>query len=88
MSRSRGLNKLLERLSEKPKFKASTRKLGLYEQGWKYCSRCMLFFQTNSTRCPYCGTILRWKPRKGKLKDRLREKLAIDPEKYGVREHG
>jgi hypothetical protein len=37
-----------------------------YLDGYRYCSRCAIFFLTNSVRCPYCGGPLRMRPRKGR----------------------
>jgi len=37
-----------------------------YLDGYRYCSRCAVFFLTNNIRCPYCGGPLRVRPRKGR----------------------
>ena len=66
------------------KVTTSPRKAGLYRRGWKYCSRCMLFFKTDSFKCPYCGGLMRSGPRKKSLKD-IGDDKYIDPEKYGVK---
>jgi len=66
------------------KVKTSPRKAGLYREGWKYCSRCMLFFKTDNIRCPYCGNLLRSGARRKTLKD-IGDDKFIDPEKYGVK---
>lgn len=37
-----------------------------YANGYKYCSRCRIYYLTDSVRCPYCGILLRNSPRKKK----------------------
>jgi len=37
-----------------------------YANGYKYCSRCRVYYLTDSVRCPYCGILLRNSPRKKK----------------------
>jgi len=37
-----------------------------YANGYKYCSRCRIYYLTDSVRCPYCGILLRNAPRKKK----------------------
>ncbi|MEM3951873.1 MAG: hypothetical protein QXP74_00465 [Nitrososphaerota archaeon] len=37
-----------------------------YANGYKYCSRCRVYYLTESVRCPYCGILLRNSPRKKK----------------------
>ena len=37
-----------------------------YANGYKYCSRCRVYYLTDSVRCPYCGILLRNSPRKRK----------------------
>lgn len=39
-----------------------------YEDGFRYCSRCELWFMTNELRCPKCGRRLRCSPKKKKKK--------------------
>lgn len=39
---------------------------GCYAQGYRFCSRCRIYFKTTAIRCPDCGTLLRKKPRKKK----------------------
>ena len=34
-----------------------------YDDGYKYCSRCRLYYLTDGVRCPCCGTLLRSSPR-------------------------
>ena len=34
-----------------------------YDDGYKYCSRCGLYYLTDGVRCPCCGTLLRSSPR-------------------------
>jgi len=35
-----------------------------YDDGYKYCSRCGLYYLTDGVRCPCCGTLLRSSPRR------------------------
>jgi len=37
-----------------------------YGKGYKYCTRCRVFYKVESARCPICGVLLRSNPRKGK----------------------
>ena len=37
-----------------------------YANVYKYCSRCRVYYLTDSVRCPYCGILLRNSPRKKK----------------------
>jgi len=37
-----------------------------YKLGYKYCSRCQLYYYTDLKRCPNCGCPFRQKPRKRK----------------------
>ena len=37
-----------------------------YANGYKYCSRCRVYYLTDSVRRPYCGILLRNSPRKKK----------------------
>lgn len=34
---------------------------GVYSQGYKYCSRCQVFYHTDSRNCIVCGVTLRSK---------------------------
>lgn len=43
-----------------------TSKRGCYGLGYRYCSKCAMFYLTNTLRCPYCGQRLRCNPRKYK----------------------
>ena len=54
-------------------YKASgnTREGGRYEQGQKRCHRCEIYMVWEGLWCPYCGYLLRTKPRCTKLKRRL-----------------
>ena len=53
----------------------------IYGNGEKYCGRCGIVVKGNFNRCPYCGGMLRFKP-KGKRDKRF--KPRVDPLKYGV----
>jgi len=35
-----------------------------YAAGYKYCSRCRLYYLTDELRCMHCGIALRSRPRK------------------------
>ena len=41
-------------------------KKAAYKLGYKYCSRCQLYYYTDLKRCPNCGCLFRQKPRKRK----------------------
>ena len=43
-----------------------------YADGYRYCSRCRMFYLTNSIRCPYCRIPLRITPRKKRRRVPLR----------------
>jgi len=48
-----------------------------YADGQKRCSTCVIFIRWDGLRCPCCGMFLRLKPRVGKFKEILREKLKV-----------
>ena len=53
-----------------------------YANGYKYCSRCRVYYLTDSVRCPYCGILLRNSPRKTKsLRNAKVVKVPPDIEK-------
>ncbi|MEM3447285.1 MAG: hypothetical protein QXP38_00165 [Nitrososphaerota archaeon] len=55
---------------------------------YRYCSKCSKYLIVDSYRCPYCGNILRTKPRRMRYKkfnDALANGKVVDPEKYGVK---
>lgn len=37
-----------------------------YINGYKYCTRCRVYYKTDNMRCPICSTLLRNSPRKKK----------------------
>ena len=37
-----------------------------YSKGYRYCTRCRVFYKVESARCPICGVLLRSNPRKRK----------------------
>ena len=37
-----------------------------YKLGYKYCTRCAVFYYTDLRRCPNCGSLLRHNPRKSR----------------------
>jgi len=47
-----------------------------YENGFKYCSRCMRFYLTESVRCPECGTPLRTSAKK--KSDRRKRFISVE----------
>lgn len=47
-----------------------------YENGFKYCSRCMRFYLTESVRCPECGTPLRTSAKK--KSDRRKKFISVE----------
>jgi len=53
-----------------PSLEIRVRARANYEDGFKYCSKCGLFYKVGDeqTRCPNCGSILRSKPRTRKKK--------------------
>ncbi len=57
-------------------------------QHYRYCSKCAKYIATDGYRCPYCGTLLRLKPRRSRSKNKLERNIndnkMIDPAKYGV----
>ena len=57
--------------------KASSR----YSAGHKRCQVCELFIKWDGVFCPCCGYKLRIRPRKSKLKAKLREEKAIEEAK-------
>jgi len=54
-----------------------------YANGYKYCSRCRVYYLTDSVRCPYCGILLRNSPRKKKS---LRNAKVVDVPENVVKE--
>ncbi len=44
----------------------------LYKLGWKLCSNCSILFRINNLYCPFCGLMLRTRPKnkRGKKIDR------------------
>ncbi|MCS7132199.1 MAG: hypothetical protein NZ918_00550 [Aigarchaeota archaeon] len=54
-----------------------------YANGYKYCSRCRVYYLTDSVRCPYCGILLRNSPRKKKS---LRNARVIEVSEGVVKE--
>lgn len=52
-----------------------------YQLGYKYCPRCVAYYQTDEVRCPVCGAILRAKPRKKSKSIQLK---AVTPPKRGA----
>ena len=59
-------------MTEQPLVKLRAR----YRDGYKYCSRCQLYYKTEEKRCPVCRTILRCNPRK---KNAERDKRRVMP---------
>jgi len=43
--------------------KKRNRKVSRYQQGYKYCSECVLWNKTDKIMCPNCNNKLRWTPR-------------------------
>ncbi|MEN2974543.1 MAG: hypothetical protein ABDH32_03060 [Candidatus Caldarchaeales archaeon] len=57
-----------------------------YANGYKYCSRCRVYYLTESVRCPYCGILLRNSPRKKKsLRNTKTVKVTPELEKETAR---
>jgi hypothetical protein len=54
---------------------------GRYATGHKRCQQCDLFIEWDGLWCPCCGYKLRTRPRKFKLKSKLREQEAIEEAK-------
>jgi predicted amidophosphoribosyltransferase len=54
---------------------------GRYATGHKRCQQCDLFIEWDGLWCPCCGYKLRTRPRKFKLKSKLREQEVIEEAK-------
>jgi hypothetical protein len=54
---------------------------GRYATGHKRCQQCDLFIEWYGLWCPCCGYKLRTRPRKFKLKSKLREQEVIEETK-------